>query len=341
MKSTHAIFREYSAFCCGCPQKIVYKKGASRMVPADMSTPPAQPTKPDIAAELEKKLASIGDKERALSSEALATELGLPFVDIQGLPIDPEALKLVPEAQSRAAGLAVVQTKGSVAVIATLDPRTPEAQALLGDLGTRFTTLNVLIVAHTTMETVWGRYATIKTSEAFEVGAISVDDAVMTAAQEKIKNINDLKGQLENIPVTQLFEILIAGALSTRASDIHFEPETDVCRLRYRLDGLLHEVTTIDKARYQRVLNRVKVLSKMKLNITKAPQDGRFTIRQSNIDIEVRVSILPSEYGESIVMRLLDPRGIKAKLEDLGMRADVLEKVKELLARPQGTLLTK
>jgi type IV pilus assembly protein PilB len=340
MKSTHAIFREYSAFCCGCPQKIVYKKGASRMVPADMSTPPAQPTKPDIAAELEKKLASIGDKERALSSEALATELGLPFVDIQGLPIDPEALKLVPEAQSRAAGLAVVQTKGSVAVIATLDPRTPEAQALLGDLGTRFTTLNVLIVAHTTMETVWGRYATIKTSEAFEVGAISVDDAVMTAAQEKIKNINDLKGQLENIPVTQLFEILIAGALSTRASDIHFEPETDVCRLRYRLDGLLHEVTTIDKARYQRVLNRVKVLSKMKLNITKAPQDGRFTIRQSNIDIEVRVSILPSEYGESIVMRLLDPRGIKAKLEDLGMRADVLEKVKELLARPQGTLLT-
>ncbi|MEK9208520.1 MAG: GspE/PulE family protein [Patescibacteria group bacterium] len=307
------------------------------MVRTDMAN---DPTKPDIAAELEKKLSSIGEKEQALSAQALATELGLPFVDIQGLPIDPEALKIVPEAQSRAAGLAVVQTKGPVAVVAVLDPRTPEAKTLLDDLGTHYTTLKVLMVARATMETVWMRYATIKTIETFEVGAISVDDKVMAQAAEKIKNINDLKGQLGQIPVTQLFEMLVAGALSTRASDIHFEPESDLCRLRYRLDGLLHEVATIDKARYQRVLNRVKVLSKMKLNITKAPQDGRFTIRQSDIDIEVRVSVLPSEYGESIVMRLLDPRGIRAKLEDLGMRTDVLEQVKALLGRPQGTLLT-
>ena len=305
-----------------------------------MPTSPAQPTKPDIAAELEKKLSSIGEKEQALWAQTLATELGLPFADIKGLPIDPEALKVVPEMQSRAADLAVVQTKGAVAVVAVLDPRTPEAATLLKELGTRYTTLKILMVAHATMEVIWTRYATIKTIATFEMGAISVDDAVMAQAAEKIKNINDLKGQLEQIPVTQLFEILIAGALSTSASDIHFEPESDVCRLRYRLDGLLHEVTTIDKARYQRVLNRVKVLSKMKLNITKAPQDGRFTIRQSDVAIEVRVSVLPSEYGESIVMRLLDPRSIQANLEDLGMRIDVLTQVKELLARPQGTLLT-
>ncbi len=305
-----------------------------------MPTSPAQPTKPDIAAELEKKLSSIGAKEQSLSAQTLATELGLSFADIKGLPIDPEALKVVPEVQSRAAGLAVVQTKGAVAVVAVLDPRTPEAATLLKELSTRYTTLKILMVAHATMEVIWTRYATIKTIATFEVGAISVDDAVMEQAQEKIKNINDLKGQLEQIPVTQLFEILIAGALSTSASDIHFEPESDVCRLRYRLDGLLHEVATIDKARYQRVLNRVKVLSKMKLNITKAPQDGRFTIRQSDVAIEVRVSVLPSEYGESIVMRLLDPRSIQANLEDLGMRTDVLTQVKELLARPQGTLLT-
>lgn len=305
-----------------------------------MPTSPAQPTKPDIAAELEKKLSSIGEKEKSLSTQALASELGLPFAEIQGLPIDPEALKIVPEAQSRAAGLAVVQTKGPVAVVAVLDPRTPEAKKLLAELGAHYTTLKILMVSNATMEVVWTRYATIKTIDTFEVGAISMNDAVMEKAQENIKNINDLKGQLEQIPVTQLFEILVAGALATSASDIHFEPESDLCRLRYRLDGLLHEVATIDKARYQRVLNRVKVLSKMKLNITKAPQDGRFTIRQSNIDIEVRVSVLPSEYGESIVMRLLDPRGITAKLEDLGMRPDVLEQVKELLERPQGTLLT-
>ncbi len=310
------------------------------MVRTDMANPPADPKKSDLAAELEKKLSSIGVKEHAITSQALAKDLGLPYVDLQGLPIDPSALKLLAEDRSRTAGVALVQVKGAVAVTAALDPRTPAAQELLQELGLKYPTLKVLIVSPATMDTVWARYATIKTAEVFEVGAISVDDSVLTKAQESIKNINDLKGQLDQVPVTQLFEILIAGALATHASDIHFEPEQNLMRLRYRLDGLLHDVANIDKARYQRILSRVKVLSKMKLNITKAPQDGRFTIRQSNIDIEVRVSLLPSEYGESIVMRLLDPRGIKAKLEELGMRTDVLEKVKELLARPQGTLLT-
>ena len=310
------------------------------MVRADMPTSPAQPKKTDLAAELEKKLSHIGAQEQALSSQSLATQLGLPYVDLKGLPIDPNALKELSEDESRAAGVALVQVKGTVAVAAVLDPRTEPAQQLLARFAERYQTVKVLIISPETMEAVWARYATVKTAQVFEVGAISVDDAVLSRAQESIKSVNDLKSQLEQIPVTQLFEILIAGALSTRASDIHFEPEQDLTRLRYRLDGLLHDVATIDKARYQRVLNRVKVLSKMKLNVTKAPQDGRFTIRQSNIDIEVRVSILPSEYGESIVMRLLDPRGIRAKLEDLGMRPDILTQVKELLARPQGTLLT-
>jgi len=310
------------------------------MVRADMSTPPVEPKKRNLSAELEKKLSNIGTKEQSLTAQNLAADLKLPYVDLQGLPIDPAALKKISEAESRAAGVVLVQIKGQVAVAAALDPRTPEAQQLLGSLAQQYENLKTLIVSPDTMAEVWKRYETIKTADVFEIGAISVDDTALARASESIKSVNDLKAKLDQVPVTELFETLIAGALATRSSDIHFEPEQDVMRLRYRLDGLLHEVATIDKARYQRILNRVKVLSKMKLNITKAPQDGRFTIRQSNIDIEVRVSILPSEYGESIVMRLLDPRGIRAKLEDLGMRTDVLNQVKELLGRPQGTLLT-
>jgi type IV pilus assembly protein PilB len=294
----------------------------------------------DLQTELEKKLSDIGLKEHALASHSLADELGLPYADLQGLPIDPEALRMMTEAASRASGVALVQTKGSTGIAAVIDPRTPEAQQEIATLKKHFSELKLIVVSPATMTTVWGRYETIKTQDVFEVGAINVDDTALNSAQENIKNISDLQSQLEHVSVTHLFEILVAGALAIRASDIHFEPEADVLRLRYRLDGLLHEVATLDKPRYQRVLNRIKVLSKMKLNITKAPQDGRFTIRQSDIDIEVRVSVLPSEYGESVVMRLLDPRGIRAKLEELGMRADLLAKVKELLARPQGTLLT-
>src|ERR1051326_1148729 len=103
------------------------------------------------------------------------------------------------------------------------------------------------------MKTVWDRYQTIKTAKVFEVGAISVDDTVLNEAQQSIKTVTDIKNKLSQVSVTQLLEILVAGALSTSASDIHFEPEADIVRLRYRLDGLLHDVADVDKARYQRV----------------------------------------------------------------------------------------
>lgn len=310
------------------------------MVRAGMPTQPVQQKKSDLQAELEKKLSTIGAKEQSLSAQSLADELGLPFMDIQNILIDPEALRVVPESESRAALCALIQVRGTVGVIATVDPRTAEAKELIEKLEKRYTTLNIFIVAPATMDVILARYETIKTATTFEAGSIHIDDAVLSKAQENIKNLGELKNQLTHIPVTQLFEILVAGALSIKASDIHLEPEASVCRLRYRLDGLLHDVATLDKTHYQRVLSRVKAIAKLKLNITSSPQDGRFTIHQSDIDIEVRVSVLPSEYGESIVMRLLDPRNIRTHLAELGMRADVLAQVKELLARPQGTLLT-
>lgn len=305
-----------------------------------MATAPSGTGPNDLQEELEKKLAEIGRGEASIDARALAHELGLPFADLKGLPIDPGALAKVSEADARAAGVALVQAKGTTAIAVTADPRTPQAAALLEHLKTTFPGLQVVVVSPADLDAVFARYATIKTSEVFEVGSIKMDDAVLSQAAERIRNVEDLKAQIAAANVTQLFEILVAGALATEASDIHFEPEAASIRLRYRLDGLLHDVVTLEAPVYKRILSRVKVLSKMKLNITKAPQDGRFTIHQSDVDIEVRVSVLPSEYGESIVMRLLDPRNIHAKLEELGMRSDILEQVRAQIAKPQGTLLT-
>src|SRR3989344_4122908 len=136
--------------------------------------------------------------------------------------------------------------------------------------------------------------------------------------------------RLQKISTTSLLELLIAGALKTAASDIHLEPEPSSARLRYRIDGLLHDIASTDRHPYEKALDRIKVLSKMKLNAKGIPQDGRFTIKQKSVSIEVRVSVLPSEFGETIVMRLLDPRTIKKDIETLGMRDDLLNKVKEV-----------
>lgn len=302
--------------------------------------PQSPPQKPSLQGELEKKMRSIAAKGKEREAESLARELGLPFSNLAGVPVDPDALILVPEDIARASGLAVLYKSGATLVIAILDPRNQETQKTLEGLKSRSFALKLLVTSLEAMETVWKRYETTRTAEVFEVGAIEIAESELDRLQAQIETLSDLKNQLDKVSATKLLEILIAGALKTRASDIHFEPEPGKTRLRYRLDGLLQDVTFIDPVAYGKVLNRVKILSKMKLNIRKAPQDGRFTIRQKEVEIEVRVSVLPSEYGESIVMRLLDPRTIEAKIETLGMRPDILTTVKEELAKPNGTLLT-
>ncbi|OGN16114.1 MAG: hypothetical protein A3J47_03260 [Candidatus Yanofskybacteria bacterium RIFCSPHIGHO2_02_FULL_43_22] len=184
------------------------------------------------------------------------------------------------------------------------------------------------------------KYRTTKRAEIFEIGAIEIKEGELDRLEKELSNTSDLKGRLQKVSTTGLLELLVAGALKTEASDIHLEPEQKSARLRYRIDGLLHDIAVIDRHPYEKALDRIKVLSKMKLNTRGVSQDGRFTIRQKSVSMEVRVSVLPGEFGETIVMRLLDPRTIKKDIEELGMRKDLLEKVKGVLKKPTGAILT-
>ena len=187
----------------------------------DSSSPPA---KPDLQQELEQKLADIGAKEQVLASQQLATQLGVPYADLKGLPVDSGALKRIPEAEARAANTVLVQAKGDTAVMVVLDPRTAETKAVIDRFAKEFPKLTVLIVSPQTMTAVLKRYEGVKVTEVFERGAITVDEATLSRLSGGIKNINDLRNELGSATVTELFEVLIAGALATKASDLHFEP---------------------------------------------------------------------------------------------------------------------
>lgn len=297
-------------------------------------------TPQDFERELEKRLGIIQAHGRQEQSAGVAKELDLPFSDLAAVPVDPEALALINEPSAREGLIAVIARKGTALAAAMVDPRLPATAAVLKALEGKGFSVKRVITTKDALETVWKRYELLKHAETFEVGAIDVDAAELDKLQSEITDLSDLKNRVAKISATRLLEILIAGALKTQASDVHFEPEAELVRIRYRLDGLLHDVTTLDTPLYTKVLNRVKILSKLKLNVHASPQDGRFTIRQTDADIEVRVSVLPSEYGETIVMRLLDPRTIRASLEDLGMREDVLAVVKSQLAKSTGAILT-
>ena len=288
--------------------------------------------------ELDKKLKEIKLKEEEDKYGELAKKFRLPFSTLKGVPIDTEALNIIDEETARRANVAVLYKTESKLIIAIINPEDPQTKEILESLKIKGFNPDVLLVTPYTLKSVWQRYKIIK-QKVFRIGAIEINEEELEQLQEQIKDISDLKNKLQTISVTKLLEILVAGALKTRASDVHFEPEQDNTRLRYRLDGILHDITNLDLEYYEKILNRVKILSKMKLNIHDSPQDGRFTIKQKTVDIEVRVSMIPSEFGETIVMRLLDPRVIKIAPEELGFRHDLLELIQKELHKKTGAIM--
>ena len=172
-------------------------------------------------------------------------------------------------------------------------------------------------------------------------GEITISPAIANNIKKEIRNISDFKKKIEESlskRVTDLITIVLAGAFYLDASDIHIEPEEEQVKLRLRIDGILHNVLTFDMVTYKDILSRIKLLSKLKLNVTTRPQDGRFSILIEEQSIEVRTSSIPAEYGESIVLRILNTKWIK-NIEKIGLRKDMLEMFKKEAKKPNGMII--
>ncbi len=163
--------------------------------------------------------------------------------------------------------------------------------------------------------------------------------------EEKIKkevsNIEELGKTIEKYErenTTLLVDIILVGAIALQASDIHLEPEEKKAQLRIRIDGILHNVFEFELKQYQSIVSRIKLLSLLKLNIRDRAQDGRFTIVLADKKIEIRVSSLPSEYGESIVLRILNPDSLIG-IDKLGIRKDVAAVFEKQIHQPNGMII--
>jgi type II secretory ATPase GspE/PulE/Tfp pilus assembly ATPase PilB-like protein len=174
-------------------------------------------------------------------------------------------------------------------------------------------------------------------------GQVEISFKKSSELQEKIKNIGHLKEKIEETltgSATEILSVILAGAIVLNASDIHIEPEEKQAKLRARVDGILHNVIILDLKIYKILLSRIKLLAKLKLNVIDRPQDGRFTIFMEGTIIEIRASALPAEYGESIVMRTLNPKNL-IEIKDLGLRKDLVKIFDKEIKRPNGmTIVT-
>jgi len=159
--------------------------------------------------------------------------------------------------------------------------------------------------------------------------------------KKEIKNIPALKKKIEQSPkenISDIIQLLLGGSVYLGASDLHIEPEENQAKVRSRIDGVLQDVTTTEKGLYEKLLSRTKLLSGIKLNVTDRPQDGRFSILMEGASVEIRTSTLPSEYGESVVLRILNPKSL-INLEALGLRKDLLALFNKEIKKPNGMVI--
>ncbi len=177
------------------------------------------------------------------------------------------------------------------------------------------------------------------------IGEVKIPHEIVKEGERELNNLISIREKIEtylNKDLSQVLEVFLAGSLFAKSSDIHLEPEEEGAKMRIRLDGILHDVITLDKEIARKITSRIKLLSGVKLNIEDRPQDGRFTIvvpfRENPLEVEVRMSALPSEYGETIVMRLLDPRKL-VNFDDLGLREDLFHVFKREIEKPNGMVI--
>jgi type II secretory ATPase GspE/PulE/Tfp pilus assembly ATPase PilB-like protein len=294
-------------------------------------------------AELQHKLGNIRRDGEERDAKRRADKTGTPYVDLRKTPATVDALRLVPEAEARDARAAVLELKTHGAAVAAFDPASLKTRALAEALKKKGFTTKFFTCSMSGLEEVWRSYKfvageTEDITGKFEI--TTVEQLIQTITSLQLVREEVATKNFATITTTDLFQIILAGALGTKASDIHFEAEEESTRIRYRLDGLLHDAfNQLPQRNYESLVSRIKLISGLKINIHGEPQDGRFTIGLSKKEIEVRVSIIPSEFGETIVMRILDPDSIHVTLDELGLRADDRVIVDRTLEKPNGLVL--
>ncbi|MAF79950.1 hypothetical protein CL629_02635 [bacterium] len=272
-----------------------------------------------------------------------AKKLNFPYLDLVSVrvPTELKAMELVPEAEARAANLALLQLVRKKLVVAVLNPEDEKAKEILTRLGAKYD-VQTVVVSGTGLEHAWSYYKYLFPKTKKITGSVQIDEKRLSEMHKSISSFEDFAKALQDLSgkTSELLEAIFGGAMALRASDVHLEPTEVKGVLRLRIDGLLHSVyEEIDLKVYKSLITRVKLLSNLKLNVTKEPQDGRFTIDLEGSNIEIRTSVIPSEYGETIVLRVLDPSAIQIDLEKLGWREDDLKIIEEQISKPNGLIL--
>ncbi len=263
---------------------------------------------------------------------AMSDILHVPSIDVTTTAIDPQALGMIPESLCRKYMIipVIFDPKSNTLTIATADP----FNITLSDFLEKKTAKNIIFALG---------YLSDITKSIDLAYSQSLSPEVTEALKEVDTSVRkpdaDVGTVIKEAPIAKILSTILEFAVKSRASDVHIEPQETNVRVRYRIDGILQEKLTLPKGIQDALVSRTKILSEMKIDERRIPQDGRFTYRLGADEVDLRVSTLPTVHGEKIVMRLLKKTGGLPSLNDLGLRGPQLKDLEEAITKPYGIIL--
>ena len=278
-------------------------------------------------------LISLGFLSEQQMLAFLSRQLDIPLVDLNRVSVDAEAVSLLPEVHARRLRALVIGQRGDTVRVAMSDPADLAAQEAVYNQLARYR-VELVIAPERQLVAAFDRYYR-RTQEivsfAEQLQAEHQNSSAFSFGFDDEEN--------EEVTVVKLINSLFEDAIQVGASDIHIEPDADVLRIRQRIDGVLHETLLNEASVSAALVLRLKLMSGLDISEKRLPQDGRFNVKVRGHSVDVRVSTMPVQHGESVVMRLLDQSAGILSLEEIGMPEDILQRFRRQLKRPHGMIL--
>lgn len=286
------------------------------------------------------KMGVITERDRA---RALSIQWGVPYVDLNPERLNPDIVALVPRHLVQKCKILPLEKRGNRLRVAMANP----LDIFAIDQIRLVTGLEIDPVM--TIEDELNNYITniMSSGEQMNEALRKVVDevsgegeiSITEAKREEDFSVDQLRGMVDDAPIVQLVNMIMRQALTDKASDIHIQPEATRVRVRYRVDGMLVDSTTVPKQAQAALISRIKVMGDMDISEKRAPQDGRISLSLNGKEYDMRVSTLPNVHGEKVVMRVLDKSGINVSLSKLGMPKAMYEQYDKLIHRSYGIIL--
>ncbi len=285
-------------------------------------------------------IAEIREKQKeALVAQEAHTQ-GYSYINLQTFPIPQDALLLLDRAFCDQESVVCFFLDNDQVRLGTINPANPKVLAKAKELEEKNrVSAAIYKISQESLRLAFKKYDAIPKALAGHDEGIDLSEESLKAQQEKVSTIKKLSEAIAHAPITEVLTLIIGSALKSGASDIHIEAEAEDIKIRMRIDGVLHDIGILPTDAWGKVISRVKLLAGLKLNIANKPQDGRFTIFLSNDKVEVRVSTVPTSYGESVVMRLLRFSVEALQFDSLGLTGYTLTSLNKEISKPNGMII--